>query len=160
MIVKLGQPLSSVLCGRAVLLAKAHARLVAAAALGVTLALLLFAMSPVGAQSPVPHDIIFLIDNSQSVSTGEGAPDRQPTDPGRMRLRLTRFMINILGIAPASANQRAGIISFAGSTSTLMPLTPVLNWSKADFAEIRAVRQTEGKGLKKISIQQKFLSMN
>jgi hypothetical protein len=88
--------------------------------------------------------MVFLIDNSQSVRTGEGAPDGQPTDPAQIRLRLTHFMINILGIAPTGANQRVGVISFADSTQTLMPLTPVLDWSKADFAEIRAVRQTGG----------------
>ncbi|MCP4536536.1 MAG: VWA domain-containing protein [Chloroflexi bacterium] len=85
-----------------------------------------------------------MIDNSQSVSTGEGTLDKRPTDPVHIRLRLTHFVIHALSISPTSANQRVGAISFAGSTETLMPLTPVLDWSKADFAEIRAVRQTGG----------------
>lgn len=140
---KLGQPLYSVLCGR-VVLSKTHRRVLVAMGLGAALALLLLTGSRARAQSPAPHDIVFLIDNSQSVRTGEGAPDGQPTDPAQMRLRLAHFIINVLGVAPTGANQRVGVISFADSTQTLMPLTPVLDWSKADFAEIRAVRQAGG----------------
>lgn len=116
-------------------------RLFAALGLGAVLVLLLLTVSQVGAQPPVPHDIVFLIDNSQSVRTGEGTPDGQPTDPALVRLRLTRFVITVLGLDPASANQHVGVISFADHTETLMPMTPVQDWSRADFAEIRAVRQ-------------------
>jgi hypothetical protein len=108
------------------------------------LVLVLLIVPQVRAQSPVPHDIVFLIDNSLSVYTGEGTPDGQPTDPAQVRLRLPYFVTRLLGLAPASAERRVGIISFAGSTETLMPLTPVLDWSKADLAEIRVVRHQGG----------------
>jgi hypothetical protein len=95
--------------------------------------------------------VVFLIDNSPSVligdTTGDGTPDGPPTDEQDVRLRLTRFVVNVLGLDPTSASQRVGAISFAGSdppTQTLMPLTPVRDWSKADFAAIREVDQGSG----------------
>ena len=121
-----------------------HRRFLAAAGLGLVLTLLLCADFRVAAQSPVPHDVVFLIDNSQSVSTGEGSPDNRPTDPAQTRLRLAHFVINVLRTSPPGVNRRVGVIGFAGSAGTLMPLTPVLDWSKADFAEIRAARQAGG----------------
>ena len=142
--VKVGQSLFSVSRDRVILLLKIHGRSLVAAGIGVTLALLLFTVSPVRSQPFVPHDMVFLIDNSQSVNTGVGTPDKEPTDPAQIRLRLTHFVINVLGAAPPGASRRAGAISFASSTTTLMPLTPVLDWSKADFAEIRAIRHAGG----------------
>jgi hypothetical protein len=108
------------------------------------LVLVLLLIPQVRAQSSAPHDIVFLIDNSRSVYTGEGTPDGQPTDPAQVRLRLPYFVINSLSLAPTSADRRVGVVSFAGSTETLMPLTPVLDWSKADLAEIRMVVQEGG----------------
>jgi hypothetical protein len=112
--------------------------------------LLLLNVSQAGAQPPVPHDVVFLIDNSPSVqtgdTTGDGIPDGPPTDEQDVRLRLARFVVNVLGLDPASADQRVGAISFARSEPplTLMPLTPVRDWSKADFAEIAEVDQGSG----------------
>ncbi len=141
---ELGHSFFLIARGKDVSLLKIPRHFLTAAGFGLVLALYLFATFPVEAQPPLPHDMVFLIDNSQSVSTGEGTLDKRPTDPAQIRLRLTRFMINALSIDPAGANQRVGAISFADSTETLMPLTPVRDWSKADFAEIRAVGQTGG----------------
>jgi hypothetical protein len=118
---------------------------VAATGFGVALVIfLLLAVSQVDAQTPASHDVVFLIDNSPSVRTGEGAPDGQPTDPAQVRLRLAHFMVNVLGLDSTSARQRVGAISFARSTRVLMPLTLVRDWSKADFAAIREVDQGSG----------------
>lgn len=123
-------------------------RLAVAIGLGVALTVsLLIAVSPVRAEPPVPHDIVFLIDNSPSVrigdTTGNGIPDITP-DEQDMRLRLTRFVVNVFGSDPAGGNRRVGAIGFARSTQMLMPLTPVRDWSKADFAAVREIDQGSG----------------
>jgi len=103
-------------------------RLAAAIGLGLALVvLLLLKVSQAGAQPPVPHDVVFLIDNSWSVTDS----DRQD-----VRLSLTHFLVNVLGLDLARSNWRVGVIGFGDSQKELMPLWPVQDWSKADFAEI------------------------
>jgi heme exporter protein D len=116
-------------------------RLLTAAGLALALALLPLTVSQASDLPSTAHDVVFLIDNSQSVRTGEGAPDRQPTDPKQVRLRLPRLVIQVLSLDPASANRRAGVVSFAGDTETLIPLTSIPYWSMVDLTKIRATDQ-------------------
>jgi len=118
-------------------------RLTASIGLGLALAvLLLLNVSRAGAQPPAPRNVVFLIDNSPSVSigdtNGDRRPDTAPTDEQDIRLRLVRFVVRVLSLDPSN-NQCVGAISFVRSTQELMPLAPVRDWSKADFAEIREV---------------------
>jgi hypothetical protein len=98
-------------------------------------------MSQASDPPSVAHDVVFLIDNSQSVRTGEGAPNGQPTDPEQVRLRLPRLAIQILSLDPASADWRVGAISFGNGTETLIPLTAIPYWSTVDLTKIRAMEQ-------------------
>jgi hypothetical protein len=121
--------------------ASGNRRLLTAAGLALALALLLPAVSQASDPPSVAHDVVFLIDNSQSVRTGEGAPGGQPTDPEQVRLRLARLVIQVLSLNPASADWRVGVISFANGTETLMPLTALPYWSVVDLTKIRATDQ-------------------
>lgn len=103
---------------------------------GLTWVAALLIVLPLMAQGAPTQDVVFLIDNSPSARTGEGAPDGLPTDPEGIRLRLPRFTVGALGLVTRTQNQRVGVVSFARKNNILVPLTPVQDWSKADFGHV------------------------
>lgn len=90
------------------------------------------------AQGLSSRDVVFLIDNSPSVRAGGEAGDK-PSDPENLRIRLARFAVAASGQITQAAEQRVGAVSFGRTADILVPLTPVQDWSKADFARVNSV---------------------
>jgi len=90
------------------------------------------------AQGLPSRDVVFLIDNSPSVRVGGEAGDK-PSDPQNLRIRLARFAVAASGQITQAAEQRVGAVSFGRTADILVPLTPVQDWAKADFAKVDSV---------------------
>ena len=82
---------------------------------------------------PCQKNIILLIDNSQSITDGNDGADS--TDIGQLRIRIARFLVNYLNMI-GDTNTCIGVITFAGSATPRVPLTPVNNWRNGDFNAI------------------------
>ena len=79
-------------------------------------------------------DIILLIDNSGSMILGTPGGD-DPTDPDELRIRISRFIINLLNHLGAP-DVRVGAITFAQASTVRVPLTPVEEWTEEDLNAI------------------------
>jgi uncharacterized protein YoxC len=91
----------------------------------------------VQAQLSIPEkDIIILIDNSQSMTTGN--EDREPADKDDLRIRIAQFVVRFLQNTK-NFNGRVGVITFAGPRpSVRVPLTPLTEWQSGDFSAIKS----------------------
>lgn len=93
-----------------------------------------------GGEYVATHQILLLIDNSGSVLDGTGAAADEPTDPDNKRLRFAVFLSQY--IRTFSGTTEVGVISFAGNATTVVPLTPVADWTLADLHAIETFSQT------------------
>jgi hypothetical protein len=93
------------------------------------------------AQGVTQRRTVFLLDNSPSVRTGEGAVDGKPSDPEDLRLRLARFAVQALRTMTTTQKQHVGVVSFGEITNTLVPLLPASTWSNVELAQV--TEQTE-----------------
>src|SRR5690606_1273375 len=79
-------------------------------------------------------DIILLIDNSGSMILGTPGGD-DPTDPDELRIRISRFIVNLLNHLGAP-DVRVGAMTFAQASTVRVPLTPVEEWTEEDLNAI------------------------
>jgi von Willebrand factor type A domain len=85
-------------------------------------------------------DVVFVIDQSDSMSSGTGRIANDPTD---QRVYAVRWAIdwladNAYDICPQAVH-RVGIISFGSSASIDLPLTEIAPRNEADYVSIRSV---------------------